>query len=199
MDYLIAFGVALAMTITPLPLPPSWLVLAYIAVELDANAAGVVVAGALGAGAGRIGLACWVRALGPHLMTRGTRANVDYLAEHLHGRRSILGVAALLAVSPPPAGALYTAAGLLRVNLAVIGAATVAGRLVTYGLGVGLASAAADEIADRLRGWVAPWAIALGLLGLALVLWLLGRIDWRSAFEGRRLRLRRGQASPTNR
>jgi hypothetical protein len=190
-EYLLAFGVVVAMTITPLPLPPSWLVLTYISLQLDASPAGVVVAGALGAGVGRVGLALWTRALGPRLMSAGTRANVDYLAEHLRGRRSLLGVAALLAVAPPPAGALYTAAGVLRVNLAVVGAAAVAGRLVTYGLGVTLASAAADEIADRLRGWVAPWTIALGLLGVAAVLWLLGRIDWRAAIEQRRLRLRR--------
>ena len=199
MEYLLAFGVAFAMTITPLPLPPSWLVLAYIAVELDASAAGVVVAGALGAAAGRVGLAAWTRALGPRLMTAATRANVDYLAGRLRGRRGTLGVAAVLAVSPPPSGALYTAAGVLRVSLAVVGAAAFAGRLVTYGLGVGLAGAAADEIAERVRDWAAPWTVALGLLALGAALWLLGRIDWRTALERRRLRLRRGQASPTNR
>ena len=145
------------MTITPLPLPPSWLVLTYISLELDANPVGVVVAGALGAGAGRMGLAVWTRALGPRLISPGARANVNYLAGRLRGRRGQLGTAALLAVSPPPAGALYTAAGVLRVNLALIGAATVAGRLVTYRLGVTFASATADEIADRLRAWVGPW------------------------------------------
>jgi hypothetical protein len=108
-------------------------------------------------------------------------------------------VAAVLAVSPPPSGAVYTAAGVLRVSLWVVGAAAFGGRLVTYGLGVGLVSAAADEIADRVRDWAAPWAIALGLLALGAALWLLGRIDWRMAVERRRLRLRRGQASPTNR
>ena len=194
MAYLLAAGIVLAMTITPIPLPPSWLVLAYLSVELDANPAGVVVAGALGAGIGRVGLAAWTRALGPRLMGAGTRANVDYLAERLRGRRGTLGVAALLALSPPPAGALITAAGVLRVNLALVGAATVAGRLVTYGLGVGLASAATDEIADRLRDWVAPWTVTLGLLALAAVLWLLARIDWRVAVERRRLRLRRAGA-----
>ncbi len=70
---------------------------------------------------------------------------------------------------------------------------------MTYGLGVGLAGAAADEIADRVRDWAAPWTVALGLLALGAALWLLGRIDWRTALERRRLRLRRGQASPTNR
>jgi membrane protein YqaA with SNARE-associated domain len=184
------------MTITPLPLPPSWLVLAYISLELDAEPAGVVVAGALGAGVGRVGLATWTRALGPRLMRPAARANVDYLAEHIRGRRGRLGTAALLAVSPPPAGALYTAAGLLRVNLALVGAAAVAGRLVTYGLGVGLVTATADQLADRLHDWINPWTLALGLAGVAVVLWLLGRIDWRVAVERRRLRLRRAPAPP---
>ena len=194
-----AFGIVAAMTITPLPLPPSWLVLTYISLELDANPAGVVVAGALGAGAGRIGLASWTRALGPRLMGPAARANVNYLAGRLRGRRGRLGTAALLAVSPPPAGALYTAAGVLRVNLALIGAATVAGRLVTYGLGVAFASATADEIADRLRDWVGPWSLALGLAALAIALWLFGRIDWRAVVERRRLRLRRAPTPPPGR
>ena len=41
MEYLVAFGIVAAMTITPLPLPPSWLVLTYISLELDANPAGL--------------------------------------------------------------------------------------------------------------------------------------------------------------
>ena len=191
-----AFGIVVAMTITPLPLPPSWLVLAYVSLELDADPAGVVVAGALGAGVGRVGLAAWTRALGPRLMRPGVRANVDYLAERLRGRRGRLGTAALLAVSPSPAGALYTAAGLLRVNLALVGAAAVAGRLVTYGLGVGLVTATADQLAERLRDWIAPWTLALGLAGLGVVLWLLGRIDWRAVVERRRLSFRRAPAPP---
>lgn len=187
------FGLVAAMTVTPVPLPPSWLVIAYLSVELDAHPAGMVVAGALGAGAGRAGLAAWTRALGPRLMGRGTRENVDYLAAHLHGRRTSLGVAAVLAVSPPPAGALYTAAGVLRINLALVAGACVAGRLVTYGLGVALAGTAADQIADRVRGAARPWVIALGLVAVAVALWLLGRIDWRALIERRRLRLRPGR------
>jgi membrane protein YqaA with SNARE-associated domain len=190
-EYLVAFAIVAAMTITPLPMPPSWLVLAYISLELDASAPGVVVAGALGAGAGRTGLAAWTRALGPRLMSAATRANVDALAAHLHGRRSHLGVAAVLAVSPPPAGALYTAAGVLRVNLALVGGAAFCGRLVTYGLAVALIGATAPEIADRLRDWIGPWQIALGLLAVVAALWVLGRLDWRVLFEQRRVTIRR--------
>lgn len=192
MAYLLAAAIVAAMTVTPLPLPPSWLVLSYLSLELDANPVGIVVAGALGAALGRTVLAWWSRELGPRMMGDATRENVAYLAGRLHSRRGTWGAATLLAVSPPPAGALYIAAGLLRINLAVVAGACFAGRLVTYGLGVAVASVAADEIADRLREAVGPWSIALGIAILAAALWVFGRIDWRRLLEEHRLRLRRG-------
>ena len=195
MEYLITAAILVAMTVTPLPMPPSWLVLAYLSVELDARTAGIVVAGALGAAAGRTLLAAWTRALGPRLMSRATRENVDYLGRRLHGRRTTAGVAGLLALSPPPSGALYTAAGVLRVALPLVAVSCFAGRLVTYGLGAGLAGTATGDAGDRLRSAMAPWQLGIGLVAVVAALWLLGRIDWRSALAPggsmRRLRLRR--------
>jgi membrane protein YqaA with SNARE-associated domain len=194
-EYLLALGLLAAMTATPLPMPPSWLVTAYLSAQLDADPVGIVVAAAAGAALGRTALAAWTRALGPRLMSEGSRENVAYLAERLHGRRSTWGVGSVLAVSPPPSGALYTAAGVLRVNLALVFAACLAGRLVTYGIGVAVAGTAADELADRLRGWVGPVPVATGLAAVFLALWLLGRIDWRATIERRRPRLRAGRAA----
>ena len=198
MEYLVAAGVLAAMTVTPVPLPPSWLVLAYLSVELDARVAGIVVAGALGAAAGRTALAAWTRALGPRLMTRATRENVDYLAGRLHGRRTTAGVSALLALSPPPAGALYTAAGVLRVALPLVAVSCLAGRLVTYSLAAAFAGTATGDAGDRLRAATQPWQLALGLAALVVALWLLGRIDWRAALApgGRLHRLRLRQQRP---
>lgn len=198
MEYLLTAAVLVAMTVTPLPLPPSWLVLAYLSVELDANVAGIVVAGAVGAATGRTVLAAWTRALGPRLMSRATRENVDYLGARLHGRRTTAGVGALLALSPPPAGALYTAAGILRVALPLVAVSCLAGRLVTYGLGAGLAGTATGDAGDRLRAAAGPWQIGLGLLAVVGALWLLGRIDWRAALApgGRLRRLRLRQQRP---
>lgn len=191
MDYLLAAGLIAAMTLTPLPLPPTWLILAALSTSLDANAAGIVVAGALGAAAGRTGLVLWTRALGPRLLRPAARANLDYLAGRLHGRRGTLGTAAVLAVSPPPAGALYTAAGLLRVDLALVAGACFAGRLVTYGIGVASAQALAGDLGNRVRDALGPIPVALGLLLLGGALYLLLRLDWREALERRRLTLRR--------
>ncbi len=190
MAYLIAAAIVAGMTVTPVPLPPSWLVLAFISLELEAEAAGVVVAGALGATAGRVGLVAWTGALGPRLLGSASRENLEYLSERLRRPRSWRGVAVLLAVSPPPAGALYTAAGLLRLDLRLVAASCFAGRLVSYGLGVALVGGAADEVADRLRGTVGPLSVGLGLAAVAGVLWLITRLDWRALLEERRPRLR---------
>jgi len=196
-EYLLVAALLVAMNATPLPMAPSWLVTAYLSVQLDAEAAGVVVAAAAGAAVGRTILAAWTRALGPRLMSAGTRDNVAYLGERLHGRRSTWGVATVLAVSPPPSGALYTAAGVLRVNLGLVFGACLAGRLVTFGLAVAAAGAAADDLADRLRDWAGPAPIALGLFAMVGALWLLGRIDWRATIARRRprLRVRAGRAA----
>lgn len=198
MEYLIAAGILAAMTVTPVPLPPSWLVLAYLSVALDARVAGVVLAGAAGAAAGRTALAAWTRALGPRLMSRSTRENVDYLAGRLHGRRTTVGVGALLALSPPPAGALYTAAGVLRIPLPLIAGSCLAGRLVTYGLAAAFAGTASGDAGDRLRAATRPWQLALGSVALVAALWLLGRMDWRAALSpgGRLHRLRLRQQRP---
>lgn len=187
-------GIVAGMAVTPLPLPPSWLVLAYISLEVGGDPVGLVLAGALGAAIGRTTLAATARALGPRVLRPSVQANVDYLAARLQRPRATAGVAALLAASPPPAGALYMAAGILRVNLALVAAACFAGRAVTYGIGVAVVGSAAGEIPDRLRDAVTPWSVALGVALVAAVLWLLVRIDWRALLEGRRLRLRARRA-----
>ncbi len=191
--YLLAAAIIAAMTVTPLPLPPSWLVLSYLSLELSAApAAGswwpAPWAPRRGARRSRGRRASWGRAscAAPPATTSRTWRNACAGGGAPGARRRCWRV------SPPPAGALYIAAGLLRVNLAIVAGACFAGRLVTYGAGVAAASVAADEIADRLRDSAGPWSVALGIAVLALALWVFGRVDWRLLLEARRLRLRRG-------
>lgn len=189
--YLAVGAVVAAMTLTPLPLPPTWLLLVYAQVEFGLAPVPLVLAGALGATAGRTGLAALARHFGDRLLRPGTRANVDYLAGRLRGTRSRLGLGALLAASPPPSGALFTAAGILRVSLPLVAVSSFIGRSVTYGLGVGLGGVAAAQAADRLRESVGPLSAAAGVAAVAVVLWLLVRLDWRTLLERRRVSLRR--------
>ena len=198
MAYLLAAAIIAAMTVTPLPLPPSWLVLSYLSLELAAHPVGVVVAGALGATAGRVVLTWTSRELGPRFMRGATRENVEYLARRLHGsRRGTLGASGLLALSPPPAGALYIAAGLVRINLAVV-----AVRVLRRTPGdLWHRHRGGERGRRRARRPPAGGGRALAdrsrLALLAGALWVFSRIDWRLLIEGRRLTLRRREPAPS--
>lgn len=194
--YLAVAAVVAAMTLTPFPLPPAWLLLVYVQVEFGLAPVPLVIAGALGAAAGRTALAALARTLGDRLLRPRTRANVDYLSDRLRGTRSRRGLAALLIASPPPSGALFTAAGLLRVSLPLIAACSFAGRLATYSIGVAFGGVAATQAADRLREAVGPVSASIGVAVVALVVWLLLRLDWRTLIERRRISLRGPGAPP---
>lgn len=192
MAYLIAAALTLGMTATPLPFPPSWLILGWIALQYDANLAGMVIAGALGAAAGRTILCAYTRVLGPRLLGSATQDDIERLGRRLaNARGGRWGTAALLVVSPPPAGALYTAAGLLRVPLAMVAACCAFGRVFAYGMGIALTDVASRNLSDIVGDSAQPWTIASGLLLTGTVLWLVIKIDWLQLVDRRRLRLRR--------
>jgi membrane protein YqaA with SNARE-associated domain len=196
LPYLAVAAVVAGMTLTPFPLPPAWLLLVYAQVEFGLAPVPLVVAGAAGAATGRTGLAAVARVLGERALRPRTRENVDYLAARLRGARSRAGLAAVLIASPPPSGALFTAAGMLRVSLPLIAACSFAGRLLTYGLGVAFGGVAAAEATERLRDAFGPVTASIGLAAVVLVLWLLLRLDWRTLLERRRLSLRRPGGAP---
>ena len=93
----------------------------------------------------------------------------------------------LFALSPVPSAQLFVAAGLLTVPLVPLTAAFFAGRLVSYSLYVGAATAARDSLGSVLGdAFGSPLGIALQLAMLAGLVLLL-RFDWASAL-GRRTR-----------
>lgn len=182
------------MSATPLPWPPSWLVLAIITLEFEVSPVGVVLAGALGAAAARAGLAWTVGRFGPAALGERRRVNVEYLAERLAGRRGRVGMAGLLALSPPPSWVVNASAGLLAVPLAVVFGANLLGRSVVYGVGVGVTDVAAGDLSDRLRDSFGPVPVAVALAVVAAAAWLVLTLDWRAALDERRIRLATGRA-----
>ena len=125
-------------------------------------------------------------------------ALVEYLAERLRGWRGRLGMTGLLAVSPPPSWVVNASAGLLAAPIFIVFAANLAGRTVTYGLGVGLTGLAAGDLTDRLHEALGPVPVAISLGVLALTVWLFLSIEWQTLLENRRLRLR-GPLGPLRR
>ncbi len=193
MSYLILFLVAAGFAMIPLPLFPSWIVVAYLVVEFDLRLWLAIFIGALGTTVGRVILVAVSRVAGHRMLGRWSQDNLDYLHKRIEGAAGDLGIAVLLGASPPPAGVLFILAGLMRVQLWLVAASVFVGRTIGYWISVGGTSLAAEPLANRLRDVVGPWSVALAVLIIAGVLVLALRIDYRALLEDRKFRLHRGR------
>ncbi len=193
MSYLILFLVAAGFAMIPLPLFPSWIVVAYLVVEFDLRLWLAIFIGALGTTVGRVILVAVSRVAGHRMLGRWSQDNLDYLHKRIEGAAGDLGIAVLLGASPPPAGVLFILAGLMRVQLWLVAVSVFIGRTIGYWISVGGTSLAAEPLANQLRDVVGPWSVALAVLIIAGVLVLALRIDYRALLEDRKFRLHRGR------
>lgn len=195
MTYIVLAAIAAGFALIPLPLFPSWVVVAYMVVEYDLRLWLAIVVGALGTMVGRVGLVAISRVAGERMLGRWSRGNLEYLHGKLENAAGNLGVGVLLAASPPPAGVLFIVAGLVRVQLWLVAVSVFVGRVIGYAISVGGASLAAAALADQLRGAVGPWAAVIAIAIVVGVLLLFLRLDYRTLFEEHRLRwnFRRGR------
>lgn len=181
-----ALVVAAVFAVNLLPAfgPPTWAVLVLLSLHTDLPSPVLVVLGALAAASGRLLLARGTRLFSDRLSVR-TRTNLEAASEVLTRRRgrAFAGLA-LFALSPVPSAQLFEAAGLMKVRLVPLTAAFFAGRLVSYSLYVGGASALSRTGTGQvlLSNVTSPWAVAVEIAMLAALV-LLARIDW-TRFSG---------------
>jgi uncharacterized membrane protein YdjX (TVP38/TMEM64 family) len=178
MGYVVVAAVVFGVNLLPAFGPPTWAVLVLFKLNWHLNSVALVVIGAIAAASGRYVLAVATLRFKSHL-PRKRLENLKSAGDYLKGHeaRSVLGLG-LFALSPLPSAQLFEAAGLLEVSLIPVTAAFFVGRLASYSLYVGGASAAersfGDTFVETLRS---PYAIALELAMVAGIV-LLGRVDW---------------------
>lgn len=185
-DLLLAIAVVFGVNLMPAFGPPTWAVLVFFRLSFDVPAVPLVAFGALAAASGRLALAHGSR----HFRSRMSAERLDSLQaledELTASRtRSFAGLG-LFALSPVPSAQLFVGAGLLRVPLLPLTAAFFAGRLVSYSLYVGAASAAEDSLGTVFEDVLtSPTGIALQLALLAALVALV-KVDWRKLIARRR-------------
>jgi membrane protein YqaA with SNARE-associated domain len=159
--------------------PPTWAVLVLLSLHTDLSSPVLVVVGALSAAAGRLLLARGTRLFSDRLSDR-TRTNLEAASELVTRRRGrAVAALALFALSPVPSAQLFEAAGLMKVRLVPLTAAFFTGRLVSYSLYVGSASALSRTGTGQvlLSNVTSPWAVVVEIAMLAALV-LLARVDW---------------------
>lgn len=188
MAYLVMVSVVFGVNLLPAFGPPTWTVLATYGLTGHLNPVVLVVGGAAGAASGRLVLALATRRLRSHLGGKRLQ-NLEAASSFLTAskRRSVLGLL-LFALSPVPSAQLFEAAGLMDVRLGPVLGVFFAGRLVSYSVYVGGASALrgtplGDAVASSITGW---WGVAVQV-GLLLAVAGLTQIDvGRLVRRGRR-------------
>ncbi len=188
MIYLVLAAIAAGFALIPLPIFPSWIVVAYMVVQYDLRLVLAILAGAMGTMVGRVGLVAISRVAGERMLGRWSRGNLEYLHGKLENTTGNLGVGVLLAASPPPAGVLFVVAGLMRVELWLVAVSVLLGRTIGYTISVGGASIAAVALANQLRDAIGPWSVVVAVAIVVGVLLLFLRLDYRALLEDHRLR-----------
>jgi membrane protein YqaA with SNARE-associated domain len=183
-DWLVALGCIFGVNLLPAFGPPTWALLVFFRLNSELPAVPLILFGALAAASGRLVLAATARHFRSRFSTE-RRHNLEAAQELLVGSRGkAMAGLALFALSPVPSAQLFVAAGLLSVPLVPLTAAFFAGRLVSYSLYVGAATAAEASLASVLGdAFGSPVAIALQVAMLGFLILLL-RFDWAGAIRG---------------
>ena len=181
---LLAVAVVFGINLMPAFGPPTWAVLVFFRFRYPAVPAPALIAGgALAAVSGRLLLALAFREFGEKL-PRKRRESLRILGHALGEHRTgLLASFALFAAAPLPSAQMFEAAGLARIRLRPLLAAFFVGRLVSYSIYVGAASAAHDSL-KRLfdQGLFSPQAIATQVAGVALLVAVVV-VDWPSVID----------------
>jgi membrane protein YqaA with SNARE-associated domain len=187
--YFAALAAALVVDTVPVFAPPAWTILAFIIVKWEPNPWAIIAAGAIGSVIGRYILTLYMPRVSAKIFRRWENDNLSFLGKKLGGRFWHANTFVMLyAISPLSTTALFTAAGMARVNPWNI--------LPGFGLGKFLgdawvlftAKATADEATNLLHGKVS-WQTALTAAAALLLISGVLFVDWRELLGRKKLRL----------
>ena len=180
----VAFGAALM----PAFGPPGWAIVVWFRTTTSLHAAAIVGLAAVAGVTGRFILASTVRWIGaklPLLRLRRLRVAARWLARR---PRAGLAEAAIFSFAPLPSGYLFTAAGLVRIPLAIPLASHFVGRVITYSFYVAGATALAPKVRALMKkGPLSLESIAIQVAVVVGIVLLL-RVDWLRMIARRRRR-----------
>jgi len=115
--YLAAFAAALLVDTVPVFAPPAWTILAFMIIRWKLNPWGIIAAGALGSVIGRYILTLYMPYVSAKIFRPSENDNIAFLGKKLGGRFWHANTFVMLyAISPLSTTALFTSAGMARVN-----------------------------------------------------------------------------------
>jgi membrane protein DedA with SNARE-associated domain len=186
MMYLAVFVSAVLIDLFPLITPPAWTAMVFLMVNYDLNPWIVTVVGVAGSTIGRYFFSLYVTKLSEKFIRRRKREEMEFLGSKLGQKLWPAWLFVFLyALTPMSTTALFTAAGMAKVEPVRVLPPFFCGKLINNGIVVFAARYAA---ANLTQGTFSLKGILLIILGLVLIGGVLF-VDWRSWLERGTFRL----------
>jgi len=189
--YLLVYLGSTLVDCIPVFAPPAWTLMILLMTKFDLNPWIVVCVGTMGTVSGRLLYLSFIMPwVGEKALSRDKQADLTFLGEKLGNR----GWAAFLFVFiysllPLSTTALFTAAGLAKVNRAYVIPPFFLGNLIGDAILVVSGKYAFQSMSSIFQGSWNLKSILLAAFGLFLVLALLF-IDWRTVLQKKKLKLK---------
>jgi membrane protein YqaA with SNARE-associated domain len=189
MMYAVAFLAALFVDTIPVVAPPAWLILTFLIVKFRLNPWAVIVLGTTGSTIGRFILSCYIPKVSKKILSRREDENVRYVGQKIgrHFRSSFLFVL-LYSLTPMSTTALFTAAGIARVNPLYILPAFFLGKFISDAAMVFAGKYEEHQFWDLMHGKISWETGGTALLGVVVIFGMLF-IDWAMLLGHKKLRI----------
>jgi membrane protein YqaA with SNARE-associated domain len=189
MMYFASFAAALLVDTIPVFAPPAWIILTFLIVKFDLNPWGVVVLGTTGSTIGRYILSRYIPKVSNKILSENEEANVSYVGKKIgkHFWSSFVFVL-IYSITPMSTTALFTAAGMARVNPFYILPAFFMGKFTSDAVMVFTGKYEAHTFQELMHGKVSGELVIVALLGTFLIFGMLF-IDWPMLLTHKKVRL----------
>src|SRR5947207_11398398 len=168
--YVLVFVAALVVDSIPVFAPPVWTVLVLLLLLFHLNPWVVVIIGVTGSTLGRYILSIYIPKVSSALVIRREDENLRYVGSKLTEAPFAAAIFVFLyTLTPLSTTALFTAAGIARVNPWHILPPFFCGRLVTDGVMVYTGKYAAGNASERLHGQISWKYLLVVIAGLVVI------------------------------
>ncbi|MEO7984471.1 MAG: hypothetical protein ABI688_10355 [Bacteroidota bacterium] len=189
-EFVLVFIAAMAVDITPLPLPPAFTVMILLQVCFHLSIWPVILVGVAGSITGRYILTLYIAGISGRIFKPAKTEDIAFLGNKMKRRKWKSQLFILFyTLMPLPSTPLFMAAGIAKLKPSIIIPAFLIGKFSSDSVAVFMGNYATQNMHSLLNGLLS-WKSMLGLLiGLAFIFGLLF-INWQALLVDKKFRLK---------
>jgi membrane protein YqaA with SNARE-associated domain len=185
--YLAVFAGSLGVDLIPVVAPPAWTIMIFLLMKYELNPWAVLAAGVPGSALGRYLFSLYIQKFSDKVVTQRKKQELAYVGDKL--KRSIWRTwmfVLIYTVTPLSTTALFTAAGMTKINRVHVIAPFVIGKFASDAVMIAAGRYAVTSGSGLLGGVFSPKTIVTGMITLIVTAAFLF-VDWHALLIKRQL------------